>query len=107
METLINTVLPILSFLVLLFSVIVSPLIIALWRQRGETITKLQSKVENLEQKDAAQDLVMTEYVKQDRFDKEITTLHKINASMNRNTRADFKEVRAEMGQLRDHLHRQ
>lgn len=90
---------------------IVFPLIGAVWyllnhrfKSQDKKIDSLREQVEVQNQQIHALNLCLGDYVKLVKFDKEIDTLHKCNAAMNNNFRADIKEVRADVKHANDRI---
>lgn len=93
------------------WSLIVYPLVGVIWSQlqnrikrQDEQITSQQEMITAQGKQISALNLCLTDYVKLTKFDKEIDTLHKINAAMNNNFRADIKEVRADIKHANDRV---
>lgn len=86
------------------WSLIVFPLLGIVWAQLQHRIKRQDEQIETQQKQIHALSLCLTDYVKLTKFDKEIDTLHKINAAMNNNFRADIKEVRADVKHANDRI---
>lgn len=86
------------------WSLIVFPLLGIVWAQLQHRIKRQDEQIEAQQKQMHALSLCLTDYVKLTKFDKEIDTLHKINAAMNNNFRADIKEVRADVKHANDRI---
>ncbi len=85
-------------------TVVVLPLIFLVWKEMQNRIRRQDDLIQTQQKRIHALDLCLSDYVKTAKFDKEIDTLHKINAAMNNNFRADIKEVRAAVQHANDRI---
>lgn len=100
------------------WSYIIYPLVGIIWYQlkhrlkdqddkiknQSEKIDSKNQQIDSQNQQIHALNLCLVDYVKVTKFDKEIETLHKCNAALTNNFRADIKEVRADVKHANDRI---
>lgn len=93
------------------WSIVIYPLVGVIWWQlkhrlktQDDQLKSQAGDIASQNQQIHALNLCLADYVKLVKFEKETETLHKCNAAMNNNFRADIKEVRADVKHANDRI---